>query len=204
MYLCHFAPAAEIKNTNFPVLPILPMSRLEKFLNSVQTFAGHTTAVLTLLMVCLVAYNVIMRYAFNTGSIALQEMEWYLFSAAFLLGAGYVLREEGHVRIDIFYAKFSRRTKAWVDIVGTILFLLPFSALVVYYSWSFTEYSFNIGERSNDPGGLPLTFIVKAMIPLSFILLLLAGISLILRNVTILRGKDTPGTPEGELPGGAL
>lgn len=204
VYLCRFAPAAEIKNTNFPVLHILPMSRLEKFLNNVQTLAGHITAVLTLLMVALVFYNVITRYVFNTGFIALQELEWYLFSMAFLLGAGYVLKEDGHVRIDIFYAKFSRRTKAWVDIAGTTLFLLPFSALIVYHSWSFAEYSFSIGERSNDPGGLPLTFLIKAMIPVSFILLLLAGIGVIVRNVSILRGKDTPETPASELHGSAL
>lgn len=170
------------------------MFLLEKFLDRIQTWTGHITAVLTLLMVALVCCNVIMRYAFSSGSIALQELEWYFFSAAFLLGAGYVLKEDSHVRIDIFYAKFPRRTQAWINIAGVVLFLLPFSALVLYHSWSFTEYSFSIGERSNDPGGLPMTFLIKAVIPLSFALLLLAGFGMILRNVRTLRGADAQNT----------
>lgn len=164
------------------------MQQLEKILDTVQIWAGRASATCILLMTALVFYNVLTRYAFSTGSIAMQELEWYFFSAAFLLGMGYVLRENAHVRIDVFYARFSPKVQAWVNIVGCVAFLLPFSALLVYHSWHFTAYSLSIGERSSDPGGLPLTFIIKAVIPFAFVLLLLAGVGFVLHNIRIVRG----------------
>ncbi len=164
------------------------MLRVEKILNAIQKLAGHMAAGLTLLMAAVVAYNVVARYVFSTGSIALQELEWYFFSAAFLIGIGYVLREDAHVRIDIFYAKMSPRQRAIVDLLGTVLFLLPFCAFLVYHSWKFADYSYSIAERSSDPGGLPETFIIKAAIPAAFLVLFLAGVGLALRSIHALRG----------------
>lgn len=189
MYLCRFYDnTRNFKNTNFPALPIKPMQQLEKIIAIVQIWAGRISAICIVLMVVLVFYNVLMRYAFATGSIAMQELEWYFFSAAFLLGMGYVLQEDGHVRIDIFYSRFSPNGQAWVNIVGAVLFLLPFSALIAYHAMGFAEYSFGIAERSSDPGGLPFTFVIKAVIPLAFLLLFLAGIGFVLKNVLVLRG----------------
>ncbi len=167
------------------------MLRVEKIIDAVQKLTGHIAAGLTLLMVAMVAYNVVARYVFNTGVIALQELEWYFFSAAFLIGAGYVLKEDAHVRIDIFYANMSPKSRAVVNLIGCLLFLLPFCALMAYHSWKFADYSYSIAERSSDPGGLPETFIIKAAIPTSFIVLFLSGISVVLRSIRILQGDTT-------------
>lgn len=175
------------------------MQRLVKILDAVQTAAGHAATVLTLLLTATVLYNVVMRYVFSVGSIAMQELEWYFFSAAFLLGAGFVLKEDGHVRIDILYARMSPRRRALVDLVGSALFLLPFSALMVYHSWSFAESSFSIGERSSDPGGLPFTFLIKAVIPLAFVVLFLAGTAMALRCALALHSGNG-GAPDTHTP----
>lgn len=167
------------------------MQQLEKIIDAVQIWAGRISAVCIALMVVLVFYNVLMRYAFNTGSLAMQELEWYFFSTAFLLAMGFVLREDGHVRIDIFYARFSQKAQAWVNIVGCGLFLLPFSALIAYHSAGFAEYSLSIGERSSDPGGLPFTFAIKAIIPIAFVLLFAAGVGFALKNILLLRGRTS-------------
>ena len=159
------------------------MNSFVRFVDQVSTRIGHAVSWMTLLMVLITMYDVIMRYIFKAGSIWIQEAEWHLFAANFMLAASWTLLRNGHVRVDLFYVKFSAKTKAWVDLIGSIFFLLPFCVLVVYSSIPFVSDSWAIWEGSSDPGGLPARYILKSVIPLTFMLLALQGISEIVKNV---------------------
>ena len=158
---------------------------LQRIINGV----GALCAVLLLLMILNVFYDVIMRYLFNNVSIGMQELEWHLFSAMFLLGIGYALNEDAHVRVDVFYDRFSARTKAMINIIGIVLFLIPFSLLVIHFADDFVYESFQLGERSGDPGGLPYRWLIKSVIPLSFMFLILSGVCFVLKQIQVLRGE---------------
>ena len=142
-----------------------------------------------LLMMANVFVDVVLRYFFNIGIIAYQEMEWHLFSAMFLLGISYSLSSESHVRVDFVYEKFSDKTKAIVNIFGTIFMLIAFSLLIIYSSYEFVMDSYTTNEISQDPGGLTHRWIIKAMIPLAFVLLIVTSIGYILKNINVLKAK---------------
>ena len=165
-----------------------------KTINSISETLGKLTAWLVVIMVLLISYDVAMRYIFKSGSIALQELEWHLFSLIFLLGAAYTMKHDDHVRVDLFYRskRLSDRYRAWVNIFGGLFFLIPFCLLVIINSWPFVENSLLLNETSPDPGGLPYRWILKAMIPFGFALLMLQGIADILKNINSIRqGKPS-------------
>jgi TRAP-type mannitol/chloroaromatic compound transport system permease small subunit len=134
--------------------------------------------------------DVIMRYIFHTGAVFIQELEWHLFGILFLLAAGFTLLRDGHVRVDIFYARLSRRGKAWVDLLGVLLLLLPVCALVIWSSQKFVANSWAFREGSPDPGGLPARYLIKAVIPLGFMLVALQGVSEAIKNLRVLMGPE--------------
>ena len=142
---------------------------------------GNLCGVVLALLVLLVVYDATVRYAFHAGSVALQELEWHLFDVIILLGIAYTLRENAHVRVDIFYDRFSAKRRALIDLFGTLLFILPFSALIIYVGFEFVLISFEQMERSSDPGGLPYRYIVKSLMPAAFVLLALQALSEIVR-----------------------
>lgn len=162
------------------------MHSFTRIMDKISIHVGQAASWMTLLMVLITMFDVIMRYIFKAGSIWIQETEWHLFAANFMLAASWTLLRNGHVRVDIFYVNFSDRTKAWVNLAGSILFLLPFSLLIVYVSIPFVSDSWMIWEGSSDPGGLPARYILKSVIPLTFILLALQGISEIIKNVAVI------------------
>ena len=170
--------------------------RLEKVFDRFSDVMGWIAGVLNLLMLVNVFYDAIMRYFFSTGSIALQEMEWHLFSIVFLFGIAYGLKEESHVRVDVLYDRFSPRWKAIVNIGGTMLFLLPLSILVIEGSVWYVHEAYSSGEVSGDPGGLPYRWLIKLVIPASFVFLIVSATGYILRNVRILRGEVEPPDPD--------
>ncbi len=145
---------------------------------------GQAISCLVLVLVCLTSYDVAMRYAFHSGSVALQELEWHLFALIFLLSAGYTLKHNDHVRVDVIYASawITDRQRAWINLIGTLVFLLPFCLLVVTASWQFVADAYAYGEHSPDPGGLPHRWLLKAAIPAGFGLLALQGIAEALKN----------------------
>jgi TRAP-type mannitol/chloroaromatic compound transport system permease small subunit len=155
---------------------------LEKILNGL----GNLCSLIMILMILNVFYDVVMRYLFNDVSIAMQELEWHLFAAMFMLGVGYTLKEDGHVRVDIFYEKMSERYKALINIGGSVLFALPFTLLILYFSWGYTMDAYSMGEGSADPGGLPYRWIVRSVIPVSSIFLLLSILYVTLKNIQII------------------
>lgn len=164
-----------------------------RLIDSCNEFCGRTVSWLVLALVILVSYDVSMRYLFSSGSIALQEMEWHLFGFIFLLGAAYTLKHDDHVRLDLFYQSrfMSDYRRAWVNLIGSLLFLLPFSVLVIYCAWPFVSLSYTSMEHSPDPGGLQYRWILKASIPAGFALLFLQGTAEFLRNLTsILERRD--------------
>jgi TRAP-type mannitol/chloroaromatic compound transport system permease small subunit len=172
------------------------MQMLEKFVNFVDGLSdkiGHLVGWMTTLMVLTVFYDTVMRYAFNKGNVALQELEWHLFAIVFLLGAAYTLKANGHVRVDILYVRLSKKTKAWIDFIGVFIFLIPFSVMVILSTKGFIMNSWAIREISPDPGGLPARYILKTMIPLGFSLLIVQGLSEAAKNFMIIMGYKRQG-----------
>ena len=148
--------------------------------------SGRLLAWLTLAMALLTALVVIMRYGFNMGSIISQEAITYMHGCLFMLGAAYALKSGSHVRVDIFYRNFSPRTRAWVNSLGGIVFLLPLCAFICLSSWTYVTESWAIRESSPEPGGIPAVFLLKSLIPLMGINLFLQGLAETLRSALVL------------------
>ena len=165
------------------------MKRYIKVIDSINSWFGRLAGWLTTLMVINVFVDVLLRYGLNHVSIAMQELEWHFFAAIFLLGAGHTLKQNGHVRVDLLYNNFNDKKKAWVNLMGSIVFLLPFTAMVFFSSQDFFSSSFQIKETSPNPGGLPARYILKAMIPIGFGLLFLQGVSEFFKNILFLKGE---------------
>jgi TRAP-type mannitol/chloroaromatic compound transport system permease small subunit len=153
-----------------------------KFIDKLNTKLGVITSWLTFVLVLVTCYDVFTRYILNESSIALQELEWHLFAIIFLMASAYTLKKDEHVRVDVFYSRFSEGKKAWINFLGSIFFLIPFCVLAIYASKDFVINSFLFKETSPDAGGLPARYIIKAFIPISFFFLLLQGISLTFKS----------------------
>ena len=151
-------------------------------INRISTVTGHVTAWLTLFMVVVTFVVVVMRYVFDAGFIWVQESVVWMHAVVFMLGAAYTLRDEDHVRVDVFYRAMSARKRAWVDLVGVVIFLLPLCAFLAWKSWDFVVQSWSVREASREPGGLPYPFVplVKSVILLMPVTLALQGLSLFL------------------------
>lgn len=162
--------------------------KLEGFFDRFSNLMGWIAGALNLLMLFNVFYDSIMRYFFNRGSIAMQEMEWHLFAMVFLFGIAYALKEDGHVRVDILYDRFSPRWKGIINIAGTFLLLLPLSVLVIEGSVWYVQEAFNSGEISGDPGGLSHRWLIKLVIPASFIFLIVSATGFVIHNINVIRG----------------
>jgi TRAP-type mannitol/chloroaromatic compound transport system permease small subunit len=145
---------------------------------------------LSLLLVIVTVADVFLRYVFRSGSIALQEIEWHIFSLIFLLGAAYTLNCDEHVRVDIFYNRFNAKNKALINALGCIFFLIPFSALIIYTSIPFVVNSYQVMEGSAEPGGLPYRYLIKAALPVGFLLLMIEGINLLTKSIQSLFAKN--------------
>jgi TRAP-type mannitol/chloroaromatic compound transport system permease small subunit len=157
-------------------------------IDTLTDLAGRFLSWLTLLMMLLLCLVVVLRYGFDVGFIALQEFVTYLHASVFMLGAGYALKQDGHVRVDIFYRNFSTRGRAWINSIGCIVFLLPVCGYILLSSWDFVAQSWHIREVSSEPGGIAAVFLLKSLIPLLAITLGLQGIAELLRNLLVLAG----------------
>ncbi len=151
---------------------------------------GRASMWLVLLATLISAGNAVMRYGFDLSSNAWLEIQWYLFGLIFLLGAGYTLKHNGHVRIDILHGRFSPRLRAWIDLLGGLLFLLPLCVLLVWMGWEGFAASWAVDETSPDAGGL-LRWPIKLAIPVGFALLLLQGVAEVIKRAAVLSGQAT-------------
>jgi len=133
---------------------------------------------------------VLMRYLLGLGSLWLQESILYAHAALFLLAAAWTLKEGGHVRVDVFYANASPRTKAWIDLLGALLLLLPFAFAITWFALPYVERSWAILERSRETSGLPLVFLLKTLILIFALLLALQGVAQVTRALAVLRGAS--------------
>ena len=157
-------------------------------LEALSRLVGRIVAWGILLMTLLMFGVVILRYFLESGSIALQESVIYFHSLVFMLGLAWTLADDQHVRVDIFYRRWSARTRAWIDLGGSILFLLPICVVLLVTSIPYVADSWSVGETSREAGGLPFIYVLKTLIPVAASLLGLQGIAIILRSVQVLRG----------------
>lgn len=174
---------------------------LVRLIDRLSETVGRGVPWLILVLVLVSTGNAMSRKLFSASSNALLEIQWTLFAAVFLLAAAHTLRRNEHVRIDVLSARLSPRTRALIDIVGGLFFLLPFASLVFYHGWTFFWESFVSAEHSSSPGGLIL-WPGKLLIPLGFALLWLQGVAEVLRRIAFLAGHgpepEPPRSPEGE------
>jgi TRAP-type mannitol/chloroaromatic compound transport system permease small subunit len=166
------------------------LKTLSRWIDILNEWVGRGVGWVTLGLVAVVFADVLMRYLFNTSFVFTQELEWHLFGFIFLMGAGYTLLHDGHVRVDIIYQRLGLKGRAWVNICGVTLFLIPGCIMVITTSWKFAANSFAMLEGSPDPGGIPLRFMIKGCIPIGFTLLLLQGLSLGVQSLMQLLGIE--------------
>ncbi len=166
------------------------MDRLSNILEQISTWVGERVKWLTTALVLLIFVDVILRYLFAVTSAWVIELEWHLFALIFILGAAYALQQDQHVRVDVFYTHFSPRKKAWVNLLGTLFFLIPWCLIIIYTSYKYAENSFAVREVSADPGGLPARYLIKFSVTLGFGLLLLQAIALSLKSIAIIIKKE--------------
>lgn len=161
--------------------------RLARAIDALSRRIGAVANGLVLLACLISAGNAFIRKGFDTSSNAWLEAQWYCFAGIVMLGAAWTLQRNEHVRVDVFYGRLSARAQAWIDVLGTSLFLLPMTAVLALLSWPMFSASYAIGEMSSDAGGL-LRWPVKLLLPFGFALLFAQGLSELIKRIAYLRG----------------
>ena len=183
---------------------MLQLLRLADAIDRFQDRVGHVLYWLTLAMVVIGGYNAVVRYLDKYTGMTLSsntylELQWYLFAILFLVGAAYTLRHDAHVRVDILYTQLGPKGKAWINLLGTVLFLFPFCVLMLWVSWPAVMNSWEVMEMSPDPGGLP-RYPIKTVIPVAFLLVMVQGVSMTIRAVAVLRDAAPASAQAGDRP----
>lgn len=178
---------------------------LSRFIDALNEKIGHAISWALLLAVIICTGNAVVRYLFNISSNGWLEIQWYLFGAIFLLATSYTLRRNEHVRIDVIVGRFSKRTQVWIDLLGFLLFLMPATLLILYYSTPYAWISIENQEVSSNAGGL-IVWPAKLLIPVGFVFLALQGVSEIIKRIGYLKGlvpasafEKQAATPEEEI-----
>jgi len=166
------------------------MRQLIQFIDNLSDQLGRAISWLALIMVLMMALVVVLRYVFNYGSIAMQESVMYINAAIFSLGAAYTLKEKAHVRVDIFYNRLAPNNQAWVDLLGTVLFLMPAMAIIIYFSWDYVAVSWRVRESSAEASGMPFVYILKSSILLLAGLMLVQGLAEAMKAWHRIRGEQ--------------
>ncbi|MEL6697929.1 MAG: TRAP transporter small permease subunit [Bacteroidota bacterium] len=167
------------------------MNRLKHMLDGISEWSGRIISYLSLALVLLICYDVFRRYIIGKTAVWIYELEWHFFAFLFLVGAAYTLKHDAHVRVDVFYQKWSPKGKAWINLLGAIVFLIPLCMLLIVEGYDFAYTAFEQQEISKDPDGLRNRFIVKAAIPLGAGFLLLQAFSLTLSSLMTLISPPT-------------
>lgn len=166
------------------------MQKIINKLEAISEVSGRLIAWLTLFLVLMTFIVVVLRYAFDIGSIALQESVSYMHAFVFMLGAAYTLKHDSHVRVDIFYRKMSAIQKAWSDLLGTLLLLFPVCLFIFFSSWDYVLTSWSQLEESGEAGGLAYVYLLKTTLLLMPLLMMLQGTALALQNILIIKNKE--------------
>ena len=162
------------------------LEKISAVLSGLNEQVGRAVSWLTTLLVLLFVYDVFMRYLFNSTAVWIGELEWHLFALVFLLAGGYAFKNDRHVRVDLFYQNFSPKKKAWINLLGGLLFLLPWSLVIIFNSYDYAWNSFMQGEGSPNPGGLPYRFFIKGSILVGFAFLFLQGIASVIDSILVI------------------
>ena len=170
--------------------------KIAKCINQFNHKVGQMISWLTLLLVALVITVVLSRYLLGVGSIAIQESVSYVHAIIFMLGLAYTLQRGGHVRVDIFYRQFSAQRQALINLIGAVVFLLPFCGLILFGSWDYVMASWSIKETSSDTGGIAAVYLLKTLMIIMPITLALQGIAQIIESVALLNKVDISSTIE--------
>jgi TRAP-type mannitol/chloroaromatic compound transport system permease small subunit len=168
------------------------------WIDALNDRVGRAVSWATLLLVAVTFTDVVMRYFFNKSYVFTQELEWHIFAFIFLMGAGYTLKIDGHVRVEVFYGRMGPKGRAWINLIGVLFFLIPSCAIFIKTSIPFVVKSFRIMESSPDPGGIPFRFLLKGCIPAGYALMLLQGLSLGINSLLELAGHKTDAYDGGE------
>ena len=167
------------------------MEKLSHIIDGLSNLLGRIFSWLTLTMVIVMAAIVVLRHVFQSGSIALQESIIYINALIFTFGVAYTLKEQGHVRVDIFYSRINEKKQAWVDVFGSLFFLIPSTCFIIWISWDYVAVSWRIREGSAESSGLPFVYFLKAVILVLPALLLLQGISEIVKSISVIKRQDS-------------
>jgi TRAP-type mannitol/chloroaromatic compound transport system permease small subunit len=178
-------------------IPLKVLLSLSRLIDSANERVGRAVYWLILVAVLVSAGNAVVRYAFNRSSNAWLEVQWYLFSAVFLFCAGYALLHNQHVRIDVISGHLSKRAQAWIDVVGTLLFLLPMAITIMWLSWPVFLDAYRSNEISTNAGGLTV-WPARLMVPVGFFLLVAQGVSELIKRIAFLRGLIADPTEKHE------
>ncbi len=169
-----------------------PQTAPSRVIDALVTATAAVFNWIWLLLVALIVINVLLRYVIGTNFIALEEMQWHLYAVGFLLGLGYAVDLDAHVRVDVAAERWPNRRRAWVELIGLVLFVIPFIWIVLSNALPFVTRAYQLGEVSAAPGGLPYRWAIKAVILLAFVYLGLAVVSRLLRVCSRLFGRPRP------------
>lgn len=164
--------------------------RIDEITESVIVWIGRVTAWVAVLLMAVIVFDVITRRFFVLGSTKLQELEWHIHAVLFLFCLGYAYLKGAHVRIDLFRERFSERSRQWIELVGCLFFLIPYAFIVIYYGADWWHRSFEQNEMAASATGLPYRWIIKATLPIGFILLLISALSMAFRKIVQLFGPQ--------------
>jgi TRAP-type mannitol/chloroaromatic compound transport system permease small subunit len=170
----------------------LPETRLSRAIDSVVVWIGETSSWIWTILIVLIVYQVVQRYVFGLGSIKMEEMQWHLYAVGFMLAMPFTEIRERHVRIDVFAEHWPVRVRLWVELIGIVFFLIPFSVFIAWWSVPYVVHSWEVNEISSAPDGLPFRYVLKAFLVVTFVLLAAAGVSRLSRIVAALRLPARP------------
>ncbi|MDJ0653393.1 MAG: TRAP transporter small permease subunit [Xanthomonadales bacterium] len=179
-----------------PHVERLPHTRLTLRVRRFFNALADAVSWIWLLLVAVVVVNVTMRYLFGEGRVEFEEIQWHLYAIGFLLGMSACLDSDDHIRVDVFHDRMPLRTRAWIELYGLLLLFFPFVLMVLWFTVPFVQYSFSIAEVSDAPAGLPFRWAIKGVLLLSMLLLLVAGVSRLLRVSCFLFGAPRAAVAE--------
>jgi len=171
-----------------PTVVSYPHTRISNVLEAIVDAFGRFFSWSWIILLALVVANVFLRYFFDTTFVALEELQWHLYSIGFMIALSYAVVKDGHVRVDVLAEQLSARKRAWIEMLGMTLLLMPFCVLILIYAYPFVERSYLINEVSGAPGGLPMRWLIKSVILIGFVLLLMSAVARALRALSLLTG----------------
>lgn len=156
---------------------------ISKLIDTFVNALGRGVSWLTTILMLIICVDVILRYLFSSSANWIVELEWHISAVIFLIGASYTLMYNKHVRVDLFYERLDTPKRNWVNVLGILIFVVPWSIVLIYYGWNYAASAFSYGQGSSQPNGLPARYIIKSFIPIGFSLLLLAGMSIVIKSI---------------------